>query len=213
VILCPFAKTPTHPSPGVPEEGERQGYALSAENGLVWIRNMGRPFNEKYRPKLTWRGLVVIAAAVFVVVYPMYVYVQALVTGGIVRRGDLLDVDLQAMSSFEMDQDHGTTDDIPKRYRDLDGKRVELHGQMWDPYAADGKIRAFTLVYSISNCCFLGPPKVQHFVQATVPAGKEAQDMSSDFVDVVGTLHVGVNAVMGHVQSVYRIDVESVRRD
>ena len=149
----------------------------------------------------------------FVVVYPVYVYVQAMVTGGITRRGDLLDVDLQSMSSFEMDQEHGTTDDIPKRYRDLDGKRVELHGQMYEPYTADGTVRRFILVYSINNCCFMGPPKVQHLVQATVVPGKQAEDMSSDFVDVVGTLHVGVDAVMGHVQSVYRIDVESVHRD
>jgi hypothetical protein len=111
-----------------------------------------------------------------------------------------------------MDQDTGTTDDIPVRYRQLDGKRVLMTGQMWDPYAADGRIRAFTLVYSISNCCFNGPPKVQHFIQATVPSG-QAVEYSSDFVDVVGTLHVGVQAAEGHVQSVYRIDVEKVAKD
>jgi hypothetical protein len=32
-------------------------------------------------------------------------------------------------------------------------------------------------------------------------------------VDVVGTLHAGVQAAEGHVQSVYRIDVEKVARD
>ena len=72
-------------------------------------------------------------------------------------------------------------------------------------------IRAFTLVYSISNCCFNGPPKVQHFVAASVLPGGEAE-YSSDLVDVVGTLHVGVQTAEGHVQSVYRIDVEKVSR-
>jgi hypothetical protein len=160
----------------------------------------------------SWRTYALIATVLFLFGYPMYVYTDSLIIGGITRRGDLLVVDLKALSSFEMDQDVGTNQDIPKRYRDLDGKRVLLTGQMWDPYAADGKVRAFTLVYSISNCCFNGPPKVQHFIQATVPANQDVET-SSNFVDVVGVLHVGVESGEGHVQSVYRLDVEKVRRD
>jgi len=160
----------------------------------------------------SWRTFALIGTVLFLFGYPMYVYTDSLITGGISQRGDLLLVDLKALSSFEMDQDAGTNQDIPKRYRELDGKRVMLVGQMWEPYTADGKIRAFTLVYSISNCCFNGPPKVQHFIQATVPVG-QAVDYSSDFVDVVGTLHVGVESEEGHVQSVYRIDVEKVGRE
>jgi hypothetical protein len=160
----------------------------------------------------SWRAIALIATVIFLFGYPIYVYTDSLITGGITQRGDLLVVDLKALSSFEMDQDTGTTQDIPLRYRQLDGKRVLLIGQMWDPYTADGKIRAFTLVYSISNCCFNGPPKVQHFIQAVVPEG-HAVDYSSDFVDVVGKLHVGVESAEGHVQSVYRIDVEKVAKD
>jgi len=160
----------------------------------------------------SWRTYALIATALFLFGYPIYLYTDALITGGITRRGDLLVVDLKALSSFEMDQDAGTTQDIPLRYRQLDGKRVLLVGQMWDPYVADGKIRIFTLVYSISNCCFNGPPKIQHFIQATVPPG-QAVEYSPDFVDVVGTLHVGVESAAGHVQSVYRIDVEKVGKD
>ena len=159
-----------------------------------------------------WRTFALIATVIFLFGYPMYLYTDSLVTGGITRRGDLLVVDLKALSSFEMDQDAGTNEDIPLRYRQLDGKRVLMTGQMWDPYAADGRIRAFTLVYSISNCCFNGPPKVQHFIQATVPPGQTV-DYCGDFVDVIGVLHVGVESAEGHVQSVYRVDVEKVRRD
>jgi hypothetical protein len=163
--------------------------------------------------KFTWRTIAIIATVLFLFGYPIYIYTDSLITGGITHRGDLLVVDLKALSSFEMDQDTGTTDDIPKRYRDLNNKRVLLTGQMWAPYAAaDEKIRAFTLVYSISNCCFNGPPKVQHFIQATVPVGQSI-DYSNDFVDVIGTLHVGVEQGEGHVQSVYRIDVEKVAKD
>jgi hypothetical protein len=86
-----------------------------------------------------------------------------------------------------------------------------LTGQIYDPDVADGNIHTFTLVYSIANCCFNGPPKVQHFVAASVIPGHEAR-YSSDLVDVVGTLHVGVQSAAGHVQSVYRIDVEKVTR-
>jgi hypothetical protein len=165
------------------------------------------------RTKLpNWRTLAIIAVAFFLFAYPIWLYTSSLITGGISQRGDLLVVDLKAMSSFEMDQDNGTTEDIPLRYRQLDGKRVLLTGQMYDPYAAEGKIRAFTLVYSITNCCFNGPPKIQHFIQATVPSDKSV-DYSNDFVDVVGTLHVGVQSEAGHVQSVYRIDVEKVTRE
>ena len=160
----------------------------------------------------SWRTYALIATVLFLFGYPIYIYTDTLITGGITQRGDLLVVDLKALSSFEMDQDTGTTQDIPLRYRQLDGKRVLLVGQMWDPYVADGQIRIFTLVYSISNCCFNGPPKIQHFIQATVPIGK-AVEYSPDFVDVVGTLHVGVESAEGHVQSVYRVDVEKVTRD
>jgi hypothetical protein len=161
-----------------------------------------------------WRTWALIGTAIFLFGYPIFEYAETAITGGISRRGDLLVVDLKALSSFEMDQDNGTNDDIPVRYRQLDGKRVLLIGQMYNPYAAsDGQIRVFTLVYSISNCCFNGPPKVQHFIQATVPQGKGVNDWSGDFVNVVGTLHVGVQSAEGHVQSVYRIDVDSVTKD
>jgi hypothetical protein len=161
--------------------------------------------------KLSWRGLLLLATAVFLFGYPTYLYMDSVITGGIKQRGDLLQVDLKAMSSFEMDQDAGTTEDIPLQYRQLDGKRVLLTGQMYEPYETAGKIRTFTLVYSITNCCFNGPPKVQHYVAASVLRGHDAE-YSSDLVDVVGTLHVGVESAEGHVKSVYRIDVEKVTR-
>jgi hypothetical protein len=83
---------------------------------------------------------------------------------------------------------------------------------MWDPYTTDGRVSNFSLVYSINYCCFNGPPKVQHFIQATVLPGHHA-NYYSDFVDVTGILHVGVHQTNGHVQSVYRLDVERVDSD
>jgi hypothetical protein len=170
------------------------------------------PSRRRWWRRLPWRGAVFILAGVFVVTYPVYTYLDESITGGIHQRGDLIEVDLKAMSSFEMDQDHGTNADIPKRYRELDGKRVMLTGQMYEPYSAEGKIRNFTLVYSISQCCFNGPPKVQHLVDATLLPGRDAE-YYEHLVSVVGTLHVGVQSAQGRLLSVYRIDVERVEGD
>jgi hypothetical protein len=171
-----------------------------------------QPWFRRWRKNLTWRmGLLVLVAA-FVVGYPFYLYVYAAVTGGITHQGNLTVVDLKAMSNFSMDQDNGVNGDIPPRFLQLNGTRVKLRGQMWVPYAAAGKVDEFSLVYSISNCCFNGPPLVQHFVQAKV-VGKNPVNFSDGFVDVVGTLHVGVKSVDGHIQSVYRLDVDQVQAD
>ena len=158
------------------------------------------------------QGIVLLLAGIFVLTYPVYTYLDDSITGGIHQRGDLLVVDLKSMSSFDMDQDIGTTADIPQKYRDLDGKRVMLTGEMYTPYAAVGKVNRFTLVYSITQCCFNGPPKVQHLVEATMVAGRDSELMT-DPVAVVGVLHVGVQQKEGHIVSVYRMDVDRVQRD
>jgi hypothetical protein len=150
------------------------------------------------------------AVGFYILLYPLYRTIDAAVNHGIHRHGDTYTVDLRAMSDFELNQIDGTTQDVPKHFRDLDGKPVMLVGQMWSPTGAGGKLRNFDLVYSIANCCFAGPPKVQHFVHATVPSGRNV-DFSSTPVAVSGTLHVGVERAGGAVQSVYRIDVDNVQ--
>lgn len=145
----------------------------------------------------------------FVIGYPVYIYLEATITGGISQRGDLLVVDLKAMSTFEMDQVNATDEDIPRKWRELDGKRVECSGEMWSPYSAGGRLGGFQLCYSIAKCCFNGPPKVQHFVQVTVPEGRSV-DYHQGLVHVTGTLRVGVTRAQGKVQSVYRLEVETV---
>jgi hypothetical protein len=159
--------------------------------------------------RITWRMLAGWAIVLFMVGFPIYTYVTSAVTGGISRHGDLTVVDLKAMSDFEMDQIRGTNDDVPARYRDLDGKRVMLAGEIWAPQSADGRINRFHLVYSIDKCCFSGPPKVQHFVRCKIKDGSNV-DYCRGLVNVIGTLHVGVEEADGRVQSVYRLEVERV---
>lgn len=127
----------------------------------------------------------------------------------IVDRGTYKEVDLKAMSNFEMDQVYATDADIPKQYRDLDGQRVLMIGEMWAPYSVDGRLGGFDLCYSIAKCCFSGPPKIQHFVKASVPNGKQAGYYEGP-VKVMGTLRVGVEQQDGRVASIYRLEVESV---
>jgi hypothetical protein len=163
-----------------------------------------------------WRHLklqsfLIVASASCVLAYPVYTVLQQAVTHGIHQQGNLLVVDMMAMSSFRFDQASGTDNDIPRVYRGLDGKRVELSGEIYLPNTAGGPLDKFQLVYSIAACCFGGPPRVQCFVNATVMPGPKC-DYIRGIVNVVGTLHVGVERVGGQVASVYRMDVEEVKQ-
>jgi hypothetical protein len=164
-----------------------------------------------------WKtGLLIVRKLILTLVgmYLLTVLIFQGMTGsfshGIRRQGDMYSVDLRAMSDFSLDQLNGHTEDIPKPFRELDGKRVTLVGQMWSPTNSVGKVSRFELVYSINSCCFSGPPLVQHFVHATTPDA-EPVAMSRGYVNVTGRLHVGVERDSGGLTSVYRIDVEQVQ--
>lgn len=156
---------------------------------------------------------ILVFAAVFatVVGYPVYTFVEASATGGVSRAGDHLDVDLKAMTNFDMDQRAATTVDVPKRWRALEGQRVALTGQVAPGNSAVSPAAGedFDLVYSRADCCFSGAPLVQHFVRARVPAGTVRAD-TPNFVRVTGTLHVRVEHEGGRVTRVFSVDVERV---
>ena len=98
----------------------------------------------------------------------LYQSIGDAVTHGIHRRGDLYTVSLRAMSDFDMDQVNGATDDIPKPFRDLDGKRVMLAGQMWSPFGAAGLERFRSGLFD-QQLLLQGPAAGSvHFVHATV---------------------------------------------
>lgn len=155
------------------------------------------------------RVMVLVLVALALVGFPAYVFIDERLSGGIKDRGDYLEVNLQAMSSFDFDQNVGTIDDVPARWRALDGKRVLLRGEMWQPQVAAGQITEFELVYSIAKCCFSGPPQIQHFVLGRVRPGARV-DYYPGLVKVLGTLRVNVETSEGRVTRVYTLDVESV---
>jgi hypothetical protein len=140
---------------------------------------------------------------------PVYIYIDSAIHGGIERTSDGIKVDLKAMSVFPFDQVNGTIDDIPRKWRDLDGQKIIATGEMWQPMSAAQYVDSFDLVYSIAKCCFSGPPQVQHFVHAKAAPGAHLEYYSG-LVKVKGTLHVKVERDAGKVSSVYSMDVESV---
>jgi hypothetical protein len=136
--------------------------------------------------------------------------VQAL-SGGIINRGLYDEVNLKAMSSFDMDQSSGQMSDVPPRFLGLENKRVLLVGEMWAPRdAGDGSLSYFQLVYSKTKCCFNGPPLAQHFVDSNVNPGKTVYYDSDGMVRVWGTLHVKFRREGPVIKSVYEVDVDKV---
>jgi hypothetical protein len=146
--------------------------------------------------------------------YIVYLFADTAISRGIwdvndPRFGNLKQVDLKAMSVFPFNQEQGTDAEIPPEFRALDGKRVMLIGEQYIGGSARGRQSEFDLVYSITKCCFSGPPQVQHFVKCTPMPGKKI-GTHSGLVKAVGILHVGVQKMDGRIASVYRLDVESL---
>ena len=163
------------------------------------------------RERVPLRLILFIGVLCALIGYPLYVYIDSAVHGGIKDvGGGYKEVDLKAMSLFSFNQETGTIDDIPQKWRDLDGQKVVVYGEMWQPYSSrSSNVDGFQLVYSIAKCCFNGPPQIQHFVQARVVPGKEVEYFNN-MVRVKGTLHVRVTKDAGKVTGVYYLDVESV---
>jgi hypothetical protein len=168
-------------------------------------------------PKPPWwrrinsRMLLLIAVVMVPVGGFFYSWARQAISGGIIDHGQYLEVNLKAMSSFNLDQVNGTETDVPPRFRALEGKQVLLIGEMWAPRdAGDGNLSYFQLVYSKTKCCFNGPPLAQHFVDSNVMPGVTAYYDSTDMMRVWGTLHIKFRREAGVIKSVYEVDVRNV---
>jgi len=131
------------------------------------------------------------------------------VNGGIHRQGDVTLVDLKTLGHFNFDRERSTIDDVPPRFRALDGQRVVLEGFMYSDDRA-GRASDFQLVYNVNKCCFDGPPRVQErvFVHSETP---QVIDISR-YVQMTGTLHVKVHRnEVGSIDSVYTLELENVK--
>ena len=157
------------------------------------------------KPQVLIVALVIAAPLAWVV----YTFATLSLGGGIEQVGDFKRVDLKSMGNFPFDDVIGTEKDVPDIYHKLDGQKVLLIGQMYSDFAAASRVDRFQLVYSIQNCCFNGPPKVQERVFAHTPKGKTVP-IADGLAKVYGTLHVRTQRENGKVVSLYDMDVERV---
>ena len=167
------------------------------------------PLRERINLRVITFALVVLV----VIGYPAYLFLDLAVSGGIKNRGDYFEVDLKTISDFEMNPKFATDESVPAKFRELNGKRVLLDGEIVSGQTSAGTQADFDLVYSIQKCCLSGEPKVQHFVKCKVVPGREEHcGYQPGVVKVLGTLHVKVerDPATGKVSSVYRLDVERV---
>src|SRR5438045_9707121 len=113
-----------------------------------------------------------------------------------------------------MNQTLGTVQDVPQRFRELDGKKVILEGEISPGGTSAGpQTDAVSLCYSVAKCCFTGQPKVQHFVLCSAPAGKTIRNFGAyDAVRVKGTLHVRFKRDAGIIPSIFQLDVEHIEQ-
>jgi hypothetical protein len=161
--------------------------------------------------RINVRMLVFATIVLALLAFPVYWYLSVALTGGIRDAGNgYKEVELMAMVEFPFDQKYGTIDDIPQKYRALDGQKVILTGEMVPMQSAAPEIQSFSLVYSVSKCCYSGEPQVQHFIHSSVKDGKKVP-YYSNLVQVYGTLHVNVTKADGKVDSVFQFDVENVK--
>src|SRR5256885_7327181 len=85
-------------------------------------------YKEPWTSKVNFRMLAFAGVLLLLIGYPIYVYVDSVVSGGIHDVGNgYKEVDLKAMSVFPFDQINGTIDDIPQKWRALDGKKVVVY--------------------------------------------------------------------------------------
>ena len=161
------------------------------------------------RPQISLRLVVLLALVGLPFLYFGYVIVDQALNKGIKDRGTYFEVDLKSMGSFPFDAVEGDINNVPQQWRDLDGKRVMLTGEMYAGASAAPKVSEFQLVYSIQKCCFGGPPKVQERVFVKAPPGKPVPFYWKP-VRVVGTLHVQTRRAGEEVISVFEMDAESL---
>lgn len=161
--------------------------------------------------RINWRIVGFAAVVVSIFGYGVWLYLETELSGGISQRGDHTVVDLKAMSTFVFDKRAGKIEDVPQQWRDLNGKKVITEGEMFVADMAGPMVDKFDLVYSISQCCYSGPPQVQHFVKAR-PVNGPVPNMHWSRVRVSGTLRVNIERNEFEITSVYQLEVDSVEK-
>jgi hypothetical protein len=196
-------------TPGPSSRPQSEQFAMpSQETANVAAHAAARaPLAERFN----FRVIVFVGVVAVLLGWPIYYFVHETITQGVVNHGDYSVVNLKAMGYFPLDPLRGNLADIPKVYRELDGKRVVLGGQIAYPDSAGSAVNQFQLVWNIVSCCFGGPPKVQERVFARTLGGHRMIRPVGDDARVTGFLHVKLKRdETGSIVSVYEMDVEKI---
>ena len=97
---------------------------------------------------------------------------------------------------------------MPKRIRDLSGKKVLMTGFML-PIDEVQNIKEFLLVKSLWSCCYGQPPDIHGIVRVVMPKGKTT-DYFFDPLKIVGTFKVEATVLDGYCVDIYQLHVESL---
>ncbi len=163
--------------------------------------------------RINWRMVTIVAVFGVLVGFPVYTFVRAQANHGIDRVAGGYHVDLKALGNFPFNENTGTLADVPKQYRDLDGKQVSLEGFVYAPNSASDRVNQFQFVYNVTKCCFAGPPQVQERVFAVIPGQGIYDPGMYTMVQLSGTLHVAViKDDAGKASSVYTLVVNGAKQ-
>jgi len=176
------------------------------------------PYNTPSTPAAPAASRVNVRLLVFLLVVSapfLYIIGKSIrfsMTGGITDRGEYVEVDLKALGNFPFDQTAGTIDQVPQRYRELDGKRVLLEGFMFSDSAAGATADRYQFVYNVEKCCFGTSPQVQERVFAKAKKGTPVYHQGV-LAQIIGTLHVRVkkDPETGTILSVFEMDVDEAQ--
>ncbi len=170
------------------------------------------PYRKASKPRVNPRLLLVGLIIAAPIAWMVYTFAKLSIGEGIEQVGEYKQVDLKSMGNFPFNDQTDGEAQVPEVYRRLDGQKVLLIGQQYVDYTAEPTVTRFQLVYSIQNCCFNGPPKVQERVFANAPKGKKVP-VYGGLARVYGTLHVKAIRENGTVVSLYEMDIEKMAAD
>ncbi|MCA8964479.1 MAG: DUF3299 domain-containing protein [Planctomycetes bacterium] len=97
---------------------------------------------------------------------------------------------------------------MPKRVRDLSGKKVLMTGFML-PIDEVQNIKEFLLVQSLWSCCYGQPPDIHGIVRVVMPKGKTT-DYFFDPLKIIGTFKVEATVMDGYCVDIFQLHVESI---
>lgn len=97
---------------------------------------------------------------------------------------------------------------MPKRLRDVSGKKVLMTGFML-PIDEVQNIKEFLLVQSLWSCCYGQPPDIHGIVRVVMPKGKTT-DYFFDPLKIIGTFKVEATVMDGYCVDIYQLHVDSI---